>query len=309
MSIRVKIAQHPLEVKKLLSVRHHILVEEDGYLPDCGGYIVDIYDALSTTANFIVQEGTEVIGGIRLTADSEAGMASDTSFDFRPLLPSSASPIACSLLCLRQAYRDNMKLLSGLLMMGVYWSCAQEATHVCAPINPQMQDTFNRIGFMAVSDEFTDPNGLPTVPMILDLAQMSDAFVDFIGNQHTDIWMESYEREFYAPGEVIIEQGTRGTRAYVLIDGMVHVHCDHPNPDYAVSNIIQKGQLFGELALLTDLERSATVSAMSAAEVMVLNRETFQKQLEDSPKTALALLRQLGARFYETIRAMEKTRF
>ncbi|ETW98633.1 cyclic nucleotide-binding domain-containing protein [Candidatus Entotheonella palauensis] len=65
--------------------------------------------------------------------------------------------------------------------------------------------------------------------------------------------------------------------------------------------------MFGELALLTDLERSATVSAMSAAEVMVLNRETFQQQLEDSPKTAIALLRQLGARFYETIRAMEKS--
>lgn len=46
---------------------------------------------------------------------------------------------------------------------------------------------------------------------------------------------------------------------------------------------------------------------MSAAEVMVLNRETFQQQLEDSPKTAIALLRQLGARFYETIRAMEKS--
>ncbi|WP_089937495.1 N-acyl amino acid synthase FeeM domain-containing protein [Candidatus Entotheonella palauensis] len=93
----------------MLAVRHRILVDEDGYLPDQGGYIVDVYDALPTTANFIVLDGTEVIGGVRLTADSEAGMASDTSLDFLPLLSSSAHPIACSLFCLRQAYRDNMK--------------------------------------------------------------------------------------------------------------------------------------------------------------------------------------------------------
>ncbi len=305
MSIRVKIAHQPREIKDLLSVRHCVFVEEDGYLSDQGGYIVDAYDALPTTVNFIALDGDEVIGGVRLTEDSEAGMASDPFLDFRPILPSEARLISCSMLCLREAYRGNLKLLTGLLMMGAYWASAHEATHLCAPVNPLVQNILSRIGFKTVGEEFIDHNGLPTVPMVLKLAEMNDAFVDFIGNQHIGMWIESFEHEFYAPGEVIIEQGTRGSRAYVLINGEVVIHASHAQPGGAAPTTVHKGQLFGELALLTDFERSATVSAKSEAEVMVLDRETFQAQLESSPQTAIALLREVGTRFHETIRAME----
>jgi CRP/FNR family cyclic AMP-dependent transcriptional regulator len=62
------------------------------------------------------------------------------------------------------------------------------------------------------------------------------------------------------PGETIMRRGQKGTWLYFLIKGELAVYRDEPEPD-AVLNVITPGELFGDLALLFDRERKATVAA------------------------------------------------
>lgn len=62
------------------------------------------------------------------------------------------------------------------------------------------------------------------------------------------------------PGETIMRRGQKGTWLYFLIKGELEVFRDEPIPGSAL-NIITPGELFGDLALLFDRERKATVAA------------------------------------------------
>ncbi len=303
MSVRIKIASSPSEIRNLLKVRYEVFVEEEGYIKSGEGVIVDLYDALPTTVNFIALDGMDIIGGVRLTVDSEAGLPSDNFLDFRPILPASARPISCSMLCLRKTYRGRITLYRGMLKMVAYWASANKVTHLCAPVNPLIQHSLERMGFRVVGDQFIDLHGLPTLPMVLDINDLSDVFVEFIRKQNIGVWIENFEREFYNPGDVIIRQGTPGSRAYVLIDGDVALLTEDKKPDKRIKANITRGQIFGELALITDLERSSTVVAKNATELMSIGRKEFQEQLENSPKTALMLLKTVGHRLHQTVHA------
>jgi CRP-like cAMP-binding protein len=63
-----------------------------------------------------------------------------------------------------------------------------------------------------------------------------------------------------APGETIMRRGQRGTWLYFLVKGQLQVYRDEPEPGRELSKITP-GELFGDLALLRDHERKATVAA------------------------------------------------
>lgn len=62
------------------------------------------------------------------------------------------------------------------------------------------------------------------------------------------------------PAETIMRRGQKGTWLYFLIKGELEVFRDEPKPGAAL-NVITPGELFGDLALLFDHERKATVAA------------------------------------------------
>ncbi|MDY0005629.1 MAG: cyclic nucleotide-binding domain-containing protein [Spongiibacteraceae bacterium] len=65
-----------------------------------------------------------------------------------------------------------------------------------------------------------------------------------------------------APGEVIMRRGEQGSWLYFLIRGRLNVYADQPLPS-AVINHITPGELFGDLALISEQQRKATVAADS----------------------------------------------
>lgn len=302
MSIRIKIASSPLEVRQILELRHRVFVEEEQlFAPAKDQVIVDLYDALPSTVNFIAIENQEVVGGMRLTGDSPAGMASDQFFDFKPFLPEHSRIASSGMFCVTRPYRGNPRLLTGLIKMAGYWSKSQGYTHVCAPINPLIEPVMLRCGFRRISDVVEAPGGLSILPMVVDLEEITDVFARFVEKQEIGHWVENFEREFYQPGEVIIQKGAPGSRAYVLVSGEVAVLKREDDFEDVLPLGLSPGELFGELALLTDLPRSATVIATDDVDVMTLDRKTFQTQLAQSPQIAMAMLKTLGHQFHKNI--------
>jgi CRP-like cAMP-binding protein len=90
---------------------------------------------------------------------------------------------------------------------------------------------------------------------------------------------------------VIVSPRRGGDAFYVIIDGQAEVTTKTGERIRLAS-----GAFFGEMALLSTGERTATVAAVTEVLAMVISRQRFQELLESEPKIAFAIMRELAAR-------------
>jgi len=90
-------------------------------------------------------------------------------------------------------------------------------------------------------------------------------------------------------GETIVRQGDRGGSLFVVVRGAVQVILDGP-PRRKLATV-SEGDFFGELALITDFPRSATVVATRPTQLLELSRELISELLTQSPEVLRTLLR------------------
>jgi CRP-like cAMP-binding protein len=82
---------------------------------------------------------------------------------------------------------------------------------------------------------------------------------------------ERMERRSLAPGERVVEQGDEGERFYVVLSGLLKATQDERG-DRA---LMRPGEYFGEVALLMNTPRTASVAAVTPATIASCDRETF----------------------------------
>jgi len=93
-------------------------------------------------------------------------------------------------------------------------------------------------------------------------------------------------------GEVLFKAGEPGDCAYVIMEGEVEILSTAD--DAAVVGVLQINQIFGELALLNDEPRSATLRARGDLKVMKISESLFMELIRESPGLALNVVRQLS---------------
>ncbi len=96
-----------------------------------------------------------------------------------------------------------------------------------------------------------------------------------------------FTRETYAAGETIIRQGELPDRFYIVIRGQADVHHEGLSGRTAFVDRRVAGEYFGEIGLLNNQPRSATVSASPEGEVelLALNRQDFLDLIDESRAT------------------------
>ena len=94
-----------------------------------------------------------------------------------------------------------------------------------------------------------------------------------------------------AAGTVVIRQGDHGDRFYVVQSGRLKVIVDG-----SPSGELGPGDSFGEIALLRDVRRTATVEAETDAQLQALGRDAFLDAVTRHPPSASAADAVVGAR-------------
>ena len=93
----------------------------------------------------------------------------------------------------------------------------------------------------------------------------------------------------YAPGEVIVTEGEDGVGLYAISSGEVEVYQARDGQERKLRTM-SPGEVFGQLALLTDHPRTASVRAVSSTECLVFTAWSFRAMLAESPEIATHLL-------------------
>ena len=99
----------------------------------------------------------------------------------------------------------------------------------------------------------------------------------------------------FKKGATIIHEGTIGSNAYLILSGSVEVFKKVGDEKLVLSRLV-KGNIFGEMSLVDDKPRSATIVALEDTEVRILSRERFESMLEQNPRAVIPLLKQVFQR-------------
>lgn len=107
------------------------------------------------------------------------------------------------------------------------------------------------------------------------------------------------DRRFYPKGSVIIKHGDIGSCAYLVQSGCVKVYTVSDGREFELAKL-KEGQIFGEMALVTDEPRSANVIAEKDSTIVIISRDKFLAKLEKTDPTIRSITEMLMKRLIQT---------
>jgi len=107
------------------------------------------------------------------------------------------------------------------------------------------------------------------------------------------------ERLTYGAGQELFHQGDVGDTAYIIIDGEADVLVDTPTGELAVAKLKQN-DLVGEIAILINVPRTATVRADSELTTLAISKDQFFRMIGEFPDMAVEIMRELAQRLERT---------
>jgi pSer/pThr/pTyr-binding forkhead associated (FHA) protein len=103
----------------------------------------------------------------------------------------------------------------------------------------------------------------------------------------------------FKTGETVIEEGDEGSWAYVILSGKAKVF-KHTGLGEVSLAVMENGQVFGEMALIEDRPRSASVKAETTLKLRVINREQFNELLRQNPSRLIPIMKSLFERLRQS---------
>jgi CRP-like cAMP-binding protein len=109
--------------------------------------------------------------------------------------------------------------------------------------------------------------------------------------------------------ERLFHKGDEGTQVYVVIRGRLKALTTSDEGADVVFSILGEGEVFGEIALLGRPQRTATVTAITPCDLLVIDRRDFLQYLRDHPDASIELLAVLAERLKRVSELVEDTLF
>ena len=108
-------------------------------------------------------------------------------------------------------------------------------------------------------------------------------------------------------GDLVFKEGDPGTEMYIVQSGAVEVFNETPGGEVRVA-VMEKGDFFGEMALLDGAPHGASARAVEDVELIEINSTLFDRMIKGNVEIAVRMLRKLSIRLGETNRKYETLR-
>ncbi len=107
------------------------------------------------------------------------------------------------------------------------------------------------------------------------------------------------ERVQFAGGQRFFSQGDPSDAAYVILEGRASVLLSTPSGEIQVAEL-GSNALVGEMGILSDTPRSATIMASEPTTALRIDKRVFLELLAQFPQMSLAIMRELAKRLERT---------
>jgi CRP/FNR family transcriptional regulator, cyclic AMP receptor protein len=114
-----------------------------------------------------------------------------------------------------------------------------------------------------------------------------------LDREHLEDVVAVGRRVSYDPGQVIVDRGDPGDAMYIVVGGAAEVDVG------GRFHRLERGDFFGEMAVLAGKPREATVKAVEPLEALRIPADDFQRFLSGNPQIAVGMLKSLVERLRE----------
>ncbi|GJE60021.1 cyclic nucleotide-binding domain-containing protein [Methylobacterium trifolii] len=115
------------------------------------------------------------------------------------------------------------------------------------------------------------------------------------------------ERVHFEVGQRFFTRGDAADAAYLILEGSAEVSIEGPAGPIRLA-LLGADALVGEMGILADQPRSATVTAETAVTALRIDRGVFLELLAQFPQISIALMRELALRLEQTNQALAQSR-
>ena len=110
---------------------------------------------------------------------------------------------------------------------------------------------------------------------------------------------ELYERCFFSAGTAVFQEGEKAECAYLVQTGTVRIFMSSGGRQIELAHL-GPGQIVGEMALMQDGTRNASVEAMEDCTLVLITRQLFHKRMNESDQMIRAILHMLATRITDS---------
>ncbi|MFD0917332.1 cyclic nucleotide-binding domain-containing protein [Pseudahrensia aquimaris] len=138
----------------------------------------------------------------------------------------------------------------------------------------------------------------------VDLLRSIPMFANLAANKLKLLAFAS-DRVSYSEGEVLFEQGDEADAAYVVISGEADILVTTGDTVSKVA-VLGPNEFVGDMAILCDIQRTATVKANSPMEALRIRKEHLNELINDTPALAMSVLKELVQRLAKTTKDLSE---
>jgi len=112
-------------------------------------------------------------------------------------------------------------------------------------------------------------------------------------------------RRSYPKGRTIVSEGEPSQSMYILLAGRAKVQRSDSEGKEVILAVLGSGEYFGEMSLIDDSPRSASVITLESSEFIAVSKDAFKAMLVQSPDMAMSVMRGLVRRLREADKKIE----
>ena len=115
------------------------------------------------------------------------------------------------------------------------------------------------------------------------------------------------QRVTFSAHQELFHQGDHSDAAYIIIEGAADVAVDTPAGEIAVARLA-KNDIVGEIGILCDVPRTATVRAVETVATLAISKDLFFQMITEYPQMAIEVMRELAERLEHTTAQLREAR-
>ena len=130
------------------------------------------------------------------------------------------------------------------------------------------------------------------------------AFGEELDREDCEVLGEVAQARELGEGEVLFRDGAIDESVHIIISGKLAVTKTTGGGDEATLHVLHEGDLAGEMGFIDGTPHSATVKALTPAQVVSLERARFESLISSHPKVVYHVMRAIVRRVHATLRRM-----
>lgn len=133
-------------------------------------------------------------------------------------------------------------------------------------------------------------------PDVIELLKGVDLFSALSNEQLQQLAALVIRKRFVRDETIILEDDDSVQALFLIASGEVKVYLSGADGRETILSLLNKGDFFGEMSLIDGEPRSASVKSVTDADLLIIRREHFLKQVEKNPELAMGLLVEMSKR-------------